>query len=119
MIRIVTDLQSRDGVKTPQTHTMELRPYIEEPISNDAASLNFISLDLRPRVRHDFILSNRGAVDEYWRTLENCYATADRKADSYAFPGSVVHEVFWKFVSSSQFENFSVFMPYIQPNIIF
>ncbi|KAL5122069.1 hypothetical protein HKD37_02G002945 [Glycine soja] len=94
LIRIVTDLQSRDGVKTPQTHTMELRPYIEEPISNDAASLNFISLDLRPRVRHDFILSNRGAVDEYWRTLENCYATADRKAASYAFPGSVVHELF-------------------------
>ena len=30
-----------------------------------------------------------------------------------------VSEVFWKFVSSSQFENFSVFMPYIQPNIIF
>ncbi|KHN11338.1 hypothetical protein glysoja_036035 [Glycine soja] len=94
LIRIVTDLQSRDGVKTPQTHMMELRPYIEEPISNDAASLNFISLDLRPRVRHDFILSNRDAVDEYWRTLENCYATADRKAASYAFPGSVVHELF-------------------------
>ncbi|RDX90912.1 hypothetical protein CR513_27175, partial [Mucuna pruriens] len=96
LIRMVTDLQSRDGVKTPHTftHTMELRPYIEEPISNDAASLSFISLDLRPRVRHDFILSNRDAVDEYWQTLEYCYATADRKAASYAFPGSVVHELF-------------------------
>ncbi|KAK7386106.1 hypothetical protein VNO78_26063 [Psophocarpus tetragonolobus] len=96
LIRMVTNLQSRDGVKTPHTftHTMELRPYIEEPLSHDAASLNFISLDLRPRIRHDFILSNRDAVDEYWLTLEYCYATADRKAASYAFPGNVVHELF-------------------------
>ncbi|TKY51464.1 B-block binding subunit of TFIIIC [Spatholobus suberectus] len=96
LIRMVTDVQSRDRVKTPHTftHAMELRPYIEEPISNDAASLNFLSLDLRPRVRHDFILSNRDAVDEYWQTLEYCYATADRKAASYAFPGSMVHELF-------------------------
>ncbi|XP_014520601.1 uncharacterized protein LOC106777531 isoform X1 [Vigna radiata var. radiata] len=94
LIRMVTDLKSRDGIKTPHTHTMELRPYIEEPISNDAASLNFISLDLRPRVRHDFTLSNRDAVNEYWKTLEYHYATADQKAASYAFPGSVVHELF-------------------------
>ncbi|CAJ1966952.1 unnamed protein product [Sphenostylis stenocarpa] len=94
LIRMVTDFQSIDGVKTPHTHTMELRPYIEEPISNDAASLNYKSLDLRPRVRHDFILSNRDAVDEYWKTLEYYYATADQKAASYAFPGSVVHELF-------------------------
>ncbi|XP_061338236.1 uncharacterized protein LOC133285090 isoform X2 [Gastrolobium bilobum] len=96
LIRMVTDSQSRDGVKTPHTltHMMELRPYIEEPLSKDAASLNFISLDLRPRIRHDFILSNRDAVDEYWQTLEYCYAAADKKAASYAFPGSVVHEVF-------------------------
>ncbi|KAJ1411476.1 hypothetical protein SESBI_21175 [Sesbania bispinosa] len=93
---MVADLQSRDGVKTPHTftHMMELRPYIEEPLSNDAASLNFLSLDLRPRIRHDFILSNRDAVDEYWQTLEFCYAAADKKAASYAFPGSVVHEVY-------------------------
>ncbi|KAK7313964.1 hypothetical protein VNO77_39171 [Canavalia gladiata] len=96
LIRMVADLQSRNGVRTPHTftHMMELRPYIEEPLSNDAASLNFISLDLRPRIRHDFVLSNRDAVDEYWQTLEYCYATADRKAASYAFPGSVVHELF-------------------------
>jgi len=105
---MVTDLQSRDGLKSPHTHTMELRPYIEEPISNDAVSLNFVSLDLRPRVRHDFTLSNRGAVDEYWKTLEYYYATADRKAASYAFPGSVVKEV----TSSVQFQYFSVLMPY-------
>nr|KYP44573.1 hypothetical protein KK1_033920 [Cajanus cajan] len=95
LIRMVTDVQS-GGVKIPRTftHTMELRPYIEEPISNDAATLSFLSLDLRPRVRHDFILSNRDAVDEYWKTLEYCYASANRKAASYAFPGSVVHELF-------------------------
>ena len=80
LIRMVTDLQSRDAAKSPHTHTMELSPYIEEPISNYAASSNFISLDLRPRVRHDFTLSNRDAVNEYWKTLEYYYATADRKA---------------------------------------
>ena len=105
--------QSRDGVKTPHplTHMMELRPYIEEPLSNDAASLNFMSLDIRPRIRHDFVLSNRCAVDEYWRTLEYCYAASNRKAALYAFPGSVVHEVIF----------YSVLMLYIrfQRNIIF
>jgi general transcription factor 3C polypeptide 1 len=87
--------QSRDGVQTPHilTHMLELRPYIEEPVSNNATTLNSTSLDLRPRIRHDFILSNRCAVDEYWRTLEYCYAAANKKAALYAFPGSVVHEV--------------------------
>ncbi|XP_027358131.1 uncharacterized protein LOC113867201 isoform X2 [Abrus precatorius] len=96
LIRMVTNMHSMDGIKAAHTftHMMELRPYIEEPLSNDAASLNFISLDLRPRIRHDFILSSRDAVDEYWQTLEYCYATADRRAASYAFPGSVVHELF-------------------------
>ena len=95
---MVTDMQSRDEVKTAHTftHVMELKPYIEEPLSSDAASLNFMSHDLRPRIRHDFILSNRDAVDEYWQTLEYCYAAADPKAASYAFPGSVVHEVICK-----------------------
>ncbi|XP_019460992.1 PREDICTED: uncharacterized protein LOC109360501 [Lupinus angustifolius] len=96
LIRMVTGMQSRDGVRMPHTftHMMELKPYIEEPISNNPASLHFISLDLRPRIRHDFSLSNRDAVDEYWRTLEYCYVAADKKAASYAFPGSVVHEVY-------------------------
>ncbi|KAK7271540.1 hypothetical protein RJT34_27516 [Clitoria ternatea] len=96
LIRMVTDSQSRDGVKTSPTftHMMELKPYIEEPFSNEAASLNFIFVDLRPRIRHDFILSDRDAVNEYWQTLEYCYATADRNAASYAFPGSVVPELF-------------------------
>lgn len=94
----MTDLQSRDGVLTPcaLTHMMELKPYIEEPLSNDAPSINFISVDLRPRIRHDFVLSTRDAVDEYWQTLEYCYAAADHKAASFAFPGSVVPEVILK-----------------------
>ncbi|XP_019058110.1 PREDICTED: uncharacterized protein LOC104813957 [Tarenaya hassleriana] len=75
------------------THTMELKPYIEEPIFVSATS-NVISLDLRPRIRHDFVLSSREAVDEYWLTLEYCYAAADHRAAAQAFPGSVVHEVF-------------------------
>ncbi|KAK4267222.1 hypothetical protein QN277_024033 [Acacia crassicarpa] len=96
LIRVATDLQSRDGVMTPcaLTHLMELKPYMEEPFSNDASSISFISVDLRPRIRHDFILSNRDAVDKYWQTLEYCFAAADQKAASLAFPGTVVPEVF-------------------------
>lgn len=74
------------------THAMELMPYIEEPVFV-AATPSVMSLDLRPRIRHDFILSNRDAVDEYWLTLEYCYAAADHRAAKQAFPGSVVQEV--------------------------
>ncbi|THG08515.1 hypothetical protein TEA_002148 [Camellia sinensis var. sinensis] len=35
------------------------------------------------------------AVEEYWNTLEYSYSTADSKAALHAFPGSVVHEVFF------------------------
>ncbi|XP_057737936.1 uncharacterized protein LOC130955151 [Arachis stenosperma] len=96
LIRIVADMQSRDEVNMAHTfsHMLELKPYIEEPLSSEATSLNFMSHDLRPRIRHDFVLSNRDAVDEYWQTLEYCYAAADPKAATYAFPGCVVHEVF-------------------------
>lgn len=74
------------------THAMELKPYIEEPVFV-AATPNLVSLDFRPRIRHDFILSNRDAVDEYWLTLEYCYAVADHRAAKQAFPGSAVQEV--------------------------
>lgn len=85
-----------DGVKVPHavlTHAMEVTPYIEEPLSSVAESMSLVSLDLRPRIRHDFFFSNRGAVDEYWQTLEYCYATTDPRAAIHAFPGSAVHEV--------------------------
>ncbi|KAI9162251.1 hypothetical protein LWI28_025385 [Acer negundo] len=96
LIRLVANGHSNDGINIPHanlTHAMELKPYIEEPPSVSTTS-NFTSLDLRPRIRHDFILSSEEAVDEYWQTLEYCYAVADRIAALHAFPGSAVHEVF-------------------------
>ncbi|KAK1577766.1 hypothetical protein Q3G72_024619 [Acer saccharum] len=96
LIRLVANGHSDDGINIPHanlTHAMELKPYIEEPPSVSTTS-NFTSLDLRPRIRHDFILSSEEAVDEYWQTLEYCYAVADRIAALHAFPGSAVHEVF-------------------------
>ncbi|KAK2652182.1 hypothetical protein Ddye_012038 [Dipteronia dyeriana] len=96
LIRLVANGHSDDGINIPHanlTHAMELKPYIEEPPSVSTTS-NLTSLDLRPRIRHDFILSSEEAVDEYWQTLEYCYAVADRIAALHAFPGSAVHEVF-------------------------
>ncbi|XWS20082.1 hypothetical protein CRYUN_Cryun31cG0071000 [Craigia yunnanensis] len=96
LIRLVPDERSDNRVEVPHAnliHAMELKPYIEEPLSLVATS-TFRSLDLRPRIRHDFILSNREAVDDYWKTLEYCYAAADPRAALHAFPGSAVHEVF-------------------------
>ncbi|GMI73201.1 hypothetical protein like AT1G17450 [Hibiscus trionum] len=96
LIRLVPDECSDNRLKVPHanlTHAMELKPYIEEPLSWVATSTSK-SLDLRPRIRHDFILSNREAVDDYWKTLEYCYAAADTRAALHAFPGSAVHEVF-------------------------
>ncbi|KAJ4717806.1 B-block binding subunit of TFIIIC [Melia azedarach] len=106
LIRLVSNGHSDDGVKISHanlTHAMELRPYIEEPPIT-ATTSSFTSLDLRPRIRHDFILSNREVVNEYWQTLEYCYAAADPTAALHAFPGSAVHEVFhyrsWASVSA-------------------
>lgn len=96
MIRLVGDERSKDEILVPyatSTHALELKPYIEEPLSKDSISLSFGSPDLRPRIRHDFVLSNREAVDEYWQTLEYCYAAADPRAALHAFPGSAVSEV--------------------------
>ncbi|XP_034900158.1 uncharacterized protein [Populus alba] len=96
LIRLVRDGHSEDGVKAPHArsrHAMELKPYVEEPLSIVAVS-NLRCLDLRPRIRHDFFLLNREAVDEYWKTLEYCYAAAHQIAAKHAFPGSVVPEVF-------------------------
>lgn len=93
---MVSDEHLKDAIKVPHaisTHALEFKPYIEEPLSKDAISLSFRSVDLRPRIRHDFVLSNREAVDEYWQTLEYCYAAADPRAALHAFPGSAVHEV--------------------------
>ncbi|KAK6264270.1 hypothetical protein SCA6_019704 [Theobroma cacao] len=96
LIRLVPGECSDNRVKVPHanlTHAMELKPYIEEPLSLVATS-TFRSFDLRPRIRHDFILLSKEAVDDYWKTLEYCYAAADPRAALHAFPGSAVHEVF-------------------------
>ncbi|XP_010033740.2 uncharacterized protein LOC104422989 [Eucalyptus grandis] len=98
LIRLVNYGHREDGVKVPHavlTDALELKPYIEEPLSSVAKPMSLVSLDLRPRIRHDFFLSNRGAVDEYWHTLEYCYAATDPRAAIHAFPGSAVHEVFF------------------------
>ncbi|KAK1358500.1 B-block binding subunit of TFIIIC [Heracleum sosnowskyi] len=99
LIRMVRSENVGDGdaaavLDTTLTYSLELKPYIEEPVSLAPSSSAFVSFDIRPQYRHDFVLSSRKAVDEYWNTLEYCYAAVDRKAALHAFPGSAVHEVF-------------------------
>ncbi|KAM3324940.1 putative protein isoform X1 [Capsicum chacoense] len=79
---------------TTLTHVLELKPYIEEPVCSAGSSHFFHSSDLRPQIRHDFVLSCKKAVEEYWNTLEYCYSASDRKAALHAFPGCAVNEVF-------------------------
>lgn len=74
-------------------YSLELKPYIEEPVTMAPSSSDLVSFDIRPQFRHDFVLSSRKAVDEYWNTLEYCYAAVDPKAALHAFPGSAVREV--------------------------
>ncbi|KAM6598206.1 hypothetical protein CsatA_008730 [Cannabis sativa] len=94
LIRLINEEHPEDGSNV-LVDAFELKPYIEEPISKDTITLrSFRPSDLRPRVRHDFVLSNRKAVDEYWKTLEDCYAAADPRAGLHAFPGSAVNEVY-------------------------
>ncbi|CAN1827352.1 hypothetical protein LINPERHAP1_LOCUS31913 [Linum perenne] len=92
LIRLIPVAHSEDGTMLPHAmfiDAMVLKPYIEEPPPIAARSL-----DLRPRYRHDFVLSSKEAVEDYWKTLEFCYAAADPKAAFHAFPGSAVPEVF-------------------------
>lgn len=97
LIRMVRSENFGDAaavLDTNLTYSLELKPYIEEPVSLAPSSSTFVSFDIRPQYRHDFVLSSRKAVDEYWNTLEYCYAAVDRKAALHAFPGSAVHEVY-------------------------
>ncbi|KAG4196765.1 hypothetical protein ERO13_A06G192400v2 [Gossypium hirsutum] len=103
LIRRVNSGSSDDGVTSlhaSPVYSLELKPYIEEPTLLIACS-NFGSLDLCPdrhvmdeMIRHEFVLSNRDAIDEYWQFLEYTYAGVDLKDASHAFPGSTVHEIF-------------------------
>jgi general transcription factor 3C polypeptide 1 len=72
------------------THSMELRPYIEEPIPKILPSSQ---LNNHRKIRHDFVLSKHEFVDSYWETLECCYLTAGLADPLSAFPGSSVPEV--------------------------
>lgn len=78
------------GPHTTLRHSFELKPYIEEPVG---IYTGINASDLRPQVRHDFVLSSKKSVDEYWNTLEYCYAASDPNAALHAFPGSTVKEV--------------------------
>ncbi|KAD2021891.1 hypothetical protein E3N88_42009 [Mikania micrantha] len=82
------------GPHTTLRHSLELKPYIEEPVGMVLPYTGSHSFDFRPHVRHDFVLASKTSVDEYWRTLEYCYAASNPKAALHAFPGSSVHEVF-------------------------
>ncbi|CAA0814592.1 B-block binding subunit of TFIIIC [Striga hermonthica] len=96
LIRLVSKDHAEDGGSNPHTtltHALELKPYIEEPVTG-IASTGLCLHDLRPRIRHDFVLSSRKAVDEYWNTLEYCYSASKSRAALLAFPGTAVHEVF-------------------------
>ncbi|KAK9071149.1 hypothetical protein SSX86_009717 [Deinandra increscens subsp. villosa] len=82
------------GPYTTLSHSLEFKPYIEEPVRMVLPYTSVDSFDLRPHVRHDFVLASKISVDEYWNTLEYCYAASDPKPALHAFPGSTVHEVF-------------------------
>ncbi|KAK8454171.1 hypothetical protein SEVIR_5G408501v4 [Setaria viridis] len=73
------------------THSLELRPYIEEPSPRIVPS-SHANVNHRPKMRHDFQLSKQECVDAYWETLKYCYLSAGL-AEPSAFPGCCVPEV--------------------------
>lgn len=76
LIQLVREESARDATVLAHaalTHAMELKPYIEEPLSTTIRS-SHVKADLRPRFRHDFILSKQDVVDAYWETLEYFYS---------------------------------------------
>uniref|UniRef100_A0A0D9YR62 Uncharacterized protein n=1 Tax=Oryza glumipatula TaxID=40148 RepID=A0A0D9YR62_9ORYZ len=73
------------------THSLELRPYIEEPTPRIILS-SHVNGNHCPKFRHDFQLSKLESVDTYWETLKYSYVTAG-SAETSAFPGCCVPEV--------------------------
>uniref|UniRef100_A0A0D3F499 B-block binding subunit of TFIIIC domain-containing protein n=1 Tax=Oryza barthii TaxID=65489 RepID=A0A0D3F499_9ORYZ len=73
------------------THSLELRPYIEEPTPRIVLS-SHVNGNHCPKFRHDFQLSKLESVDTYWETLKYSYVTAGL-AETSAFPGCCVPEV--------------------------
>ncbi|XP_075078310.1 uncharacterized protein LOC107813492 isoform X3 [Nicotiana tabacum] len=105
LIRLVCGEHTVDATHVIQitlTHALELKPYFEEPFSSTARSSDFHGPDSCHQVRHDFVLSNRNAVDEYWNTLEYLLAGANPEAASIASPESANQEVFHCFHNRKQ-----------------
>ncbi|KAF2944436.1 hypothetical protein DAI22_02g142500 [Oryza sativa Japonica Group] len=73
------------------THSLELRPYIEEPTPRIILS-SHVNGNHCPKFRHDFQLSKLESVDTYWETLKYSYVTAGL-AETSAFPGCCIPEV--------------------------
>ncbi|KAM3242393.1 hypothetical protein ACQJBY_054823 [Aegilops geniculata] len=94
LLQLANELVDESGVPSDAapTHSMELRPYIEEPIRRILPS-SHVNLNHRPKIRHDFVLSKQEFVDAYWETLEYCYLTAGLTEPLSAFPGCAVPEV--------------------------
>uniref|UniRef100_K3XFD0 B-block binding subunit of TFIIIC domain-containing protein n=1 Tax=Setaria italica TaxID=4555 RepID=K3XFD0_SETIT len=94
LIGLVNELVEDSDVQSDDlpTHSLELRPYIEEPTPRIILS-SHVNSNHRPKVRHDFQLLKQESVDAYWETLKYCYLTSDFIEPS-AFPGCSVPEVF-------------------------
>ncbi|TKW14903.1 hypothetical protein SEVIR_5G197500v4 [Setaria viridis] len=93
LIGLVNELVEDSDVQSDDlpTHSLELRPYIEEPTPRIILS-SHVNSNHRPKVRHDFQLLKQESVDAYWETLKYCYLTSDFIEPS-AFPGCSVPEV--------------------------
>ncbi|EEC73013.1 hypothetical protein OsI_06939 [Oryza sativa Indica Group] len=72
------------------THSLELRPYIEEPTPRIILS-SHVNGNHCPKFRHDFQLSKLESVDTYWETLKYSCVTAGL-AETSAFPGCCIPE---------------------------
>ncbi|XP_028554557.1 uncharacterized protein LOC110091869 isoform X2 [Dendrobium catenatum] len=76
------------------SHALELKAYLEEPVPAVLPSSDILRSNDCYKLRHDFILSDKEAVELYWETLEYCFASADPSYSRQCFPGSIVEEVF-------------------------
>ena len=92
MVQFAKELIEDAGVSSDAipTHSMELKPYIEEPIPRIIPSSQ---LNNHRKIRHDFVLLKQFFVNAYWETLDCCYLTAGLAEPSSAFPGCSVPEV--------------------------
>ncbi|KAF8768861.1 hypothetical protein HU200_007425 [Digitaria exilis] len=92
LVQLAKEFVLDNGVSSDAipTHSMELRPYIEEPIPRILPSSQ---LNNHRKIRHDFVLLKQEFVDAYWETLECCYLTAGLAEPLSAFPGCSVPEV--------------------------